>query len=73
MIKNFGYSNINIGNNEAGNKTSNLLSNEIMTYKAFYYYIKNNVFSSIVRTIEMMQKFIVKGHINMKSMNYRSL
>jgi hypothetical protein len=33
MIKYFGHANIyNIENNEAGNKASNLLSNQIMTY-----------------------------------------
>jgi hypothetical protein len=36
-IKYFGYANIyNIGNSEAGNKTSNLLSNQIMTYMVLF-------------------------------------
>jgi hypothetical protein len=37
--QNFGYLHIyNIGNNEAGNKTSNIFSNETMTYKFFFIY-----------------------------------
>jgi len=37
--KNFGYGNIQfIGNSEAGSMTSNLLSNQIMTYMGFFYY-----------------------------------
>jgi len=36
-IKYFGYANIyNMGNNEAGNKTSNPLSIQIMTYMVLF-------------------------------------
>jgi hypothetical protein len=35
----------------------------------FFYYIKNNVFSSLILTIEIMKKIIVKGKTNMNSMN----
>jgi hypothetical protein len=36
-IKYFGYANIyNIGNSEADNKTSNLLSNQISTYMLLF-------------------------------------
>ena len=73
-IKYFGYANIyNIGNNEANNKTSNPLSNQIMTNMVLFFYIKIDVFSSLVPTIDNMSIFVVKGQTNMKSTIYRSL
>ena len=71
---NFGYASIyNIGNSEASNKTSNSLSNHIMTNIVLFFNIKIDVFSSLVPIIDNMEIFVVKGQTNMKSMIYRSL
>jgi hypothetical protein len=38
-----------------------------------FYYIKINVFSFVVPTIDIMQIFVVKGQTNTTSTNYRLL
>jgi hypothetical protein len=38
-----------------------------------FYYIKINVFSFLVPTIDIMQICVIKGQTNMNSTNYRSL
>jgi hypothetical protein len=73
-IKYFGYVNIYyIGNSEADNKTSNPLSNQIMTNMLPFFFIKIDISSYVVPTLHNMEIFVVKGQTNTKSTIYRSL